>query len=236
MIAEEITEGLFARQDEAYRAFQAPLIPTVEPSSVIGVRFPGMRAYARELKNDPRIGDFLSDLPHRYYDEYQLHAVILSGMKDYDECIAAVNTLLPFVNNWAVCDTLKPKVFAKHKAELLSEIEKWLASGSTFTVRFGIGMLMSHFLDADFDRRYPAMVASVRSEEYYVNMMQGWYFATALAKQYEAVLPFIESNALDPVSHNMAIRKACESFRITPEQKEYLKTLRRKAPRETAKG
>ena len=234
MISEEITAGLFARQDEAYRAFQTPLIPTVEPSSVIGVRFPALRAYAKELKNDPRICDFLSELPHRYYDEYQLHAVILSGMKDYAKCIEAVNAFLPFVNNWAVCDTLKPKVFAKHKAELLPQIEAWLASGSTFTVRFGMGMLMSHFLDSDFDPRYPGMVAAVRSVEYYVNMMQGWYFATALAKQYEATIPFIERGALDPVSHNMAIRKACESFRITPEQKEYLKTLRRKAPRETA--
>ena len=226
MITEEIRNELFAIQDEKYRDFQAKLIPTVEPETVIGVRTPALRDYAKKLLKREDIKEFLDDLPHKYFDENQLHAFILSGMKDYEKCIDEVIRFLPYVDNWATCDQMSPKVFKKHKQELLTNIREWVGSKETYTIRFGIGMLMEHFLDDDYDLRYPEMVAAVRSEEYYVNMMIAWYFATALAKQYESVLPYIENNRLDVWTHNKAIQKAVESYRITPEQKEYLKSLK----------
>ena len=226
MITEEIRNELFAIQDEKYRDFQAKLIPTVEPETVIGVRTPALRDYAKKLLKREDIKEFLDDLPHKYFDENQLHAFILSGMKDYEKCIDEVIRFLPYVDNWATCDQMSPKVFKKHKQELLTNIREWVGSKETYTIRFGIGMLMEHFLDDDYDLRYPEMVAAVRSEEYYVNMMIAWYFATALAKQYESVLPYIENNRLDVWTHNKAIQKAVESYRITPEQKEYLKSFK----------
>lgn len=226
MITEEIRNELFAIQDEKYRDFQAKLIPTVEPETVIGVRTPALRDYAKKLLKREDIKEFLDDLPHKYFDENQLHAFILSGMKDYEKCIDEVIRFLPYVDNWATCDQMSTKVFKKHKQELLTNIREWVGSKETYTIRFGIGMLMEHFLDDDYDLRYPEMVAAVRSEEYYVNMMIAWYFATALAKQYESVLPYIENNRLDVWTHNKAIQKAVESYRITPEQKEYLKSLK----------
>ena len=226
MITEEIRNELFAIQDEKYRDFQAKLIPTVEPETVIGVRTPALRDYAKKLLKREDIKEFLDDLPHKYFDENQLHAFILSGMKDYEKCIDEVIRFLPYVDNWATCDQMSPKVFKKHKQELLTNIREWVGSKETYTIRFGIGMLMEHFLDDDYDLRYPEMVAAVRSEEYYVNMMIAWYFATALAKQYESVLPYIENNRLDVWTHNKAIQKAVDSYRITPEQKEYLKSLK----------
>lgn len=228
MIVDDIRDELFAMQDEKYRDFQAKLIPTVEHDTVIGVRTPALRDYAKKLLKREDIQEFLDDLPHKYFDENQLHAFILSGMKDYEKCIEEVVRFLPYVDNWATCDQMSPKVFRKHKQELLTNIKEWVRSKETYTIRFGIGMLMEHFLDDDFDPEYPEMVAAVRSEEYYVNMMIAWYFATALAKQYEAVLPYIENNRLDVWTHNKAIQKAVESYRITPEQKEYLKSLKLK--------
>lgn len=226
MITEEIREELFWLQDSKYREFQSKLIPTVTPDSVIGVRTPALRKYAKELVKREEIGEFLSDLPHQYFDENQLHAFIISQLKDFGRCMECVRTFLPYVDNWATCDQLSPKVFGKNKGELLPQIRKWIASGDTYTVRFGIGMLMQHFLDEDFDPEYPELVAQVRSEEYYVNMMKAWYFATALAKQYETVLPFIEERRLDDWTHRKAIQKSVESYRITEEQKKYLKTLK----------
>ncbi len=229
MLKDEIREGLFQRQDVKYGEFQCKLIPTADPKTFIGVRTPDLRRYAKELAKDPETTGFLRDLPHRYFDENQLHAFIISEIKDYDSCIAEVNRFLPYVDNWATCDQMSPKVFKKHRPELLREIRTWLGSDETYTVRFAISMLMQHFLDEDFDIGYPETVASIRSEEYYINMMTAWYFATALAKQYEAVVPFIENKKLAPWTHNKAIQKAVESYRITPEQKDYLKTL--KVPR-----
>lgn len=226
MIGEEIRAELYTLRDEKYRDFQRKLIPTVRPETVIGVRTPALRAYAKELLKRPDIGEFLSALPHESFDENQLHAFILSEIKDFDRCAAGVERFLPFVDNWATCDQLSPKVFGKHHAELLPLVKAWIASGETYTVRFGIGMLMAHFLDADFDPRYPEWVAALRSEEYYVNMMRAWYFATALAKQYVAVLPYLEQRRLDVWTHNKTIQKAVESYRISDEQKTYLKTLR----------
>lgn len=229
MIIEEIRNELFNMQDIKYRDFQAKLIPTVEPETVIGVRTPQLRKYAGQVLKRDDIQDFLDDIPHKYFDENQLHAFILSGMKDYGKCIAEVDRFLPFVDNWATCDQMSPKVFKKHRPELLLKAEEWIASGKTYTIRFGVGMLMEHFLDDDYDPKYPELVSKVRSEEYYVNMMTAWYFATALAKQYESVLPFIEDKKLDIWTHNKAIQKAVESYRITDDQKNYLKSLKIKA-------
>ena len=221
-----IQKRLFEMRDEKYRDFQAKLIPTVSPESIIGVRTPDLRAYARELAGTPQAKAFLGKLPHRCFDENQLHAFILSLEKDFDTCASEVNRFLPFVDNWATCDQLSPKVFAKHKSELLGYINLWLSSGETYTVRFAVGMLMQHFLDGDFDISYAETVAAIRSDEYYVNMMVAWYFATALAKQYESVLPFIEKKKLDEWVHNKAIQKAIESYRVTDERKAYLRSLK----------
>ena len=223
---QEISEHLFALQDIKYRDFQAKLIPTVTADSVIGVRTPELRKYAAELLKQGAYDEFLKDLPHRYFDENQLQAFVISGMKDYDRCMEELCRFLPYVDNWATCDQMSPKIFKKHRTELLKKIREWIAGEETYTIRFGIGMLMEHFLEDDFDPQYPELVAQLRSEEYYVNMMIAWYFATALAKQYDAVLPFIEEKRLDPWTHNKAIQKAAESYRITPQQKEYLKGLK----------
>lgn len=226
MITDEIREELFSLCDEKYRDFQAKLIPTVTPDSVIGVRTPALKKMAKQHAKRDDVEAFLSDTPHKYFDENQLHAFILSEIKDFNRCIELVDAFLPFVDNWATCDQMSPKIFKKHKEELLSYIDKWLGSSETYTVRFAIGMLMEHFLDADFDVSYPEKVAVIRSEEYYINMMKAWYFATALAKQYDAALPFIEEQRLDKWSHNKAIQKSVESYRITPDQKEYLRSLK----------
>lgn len=226
MLTDEIREELFRLQDPDYRDFQSRLIPTMSTDRMIGVRTPELRKFAKELGKRPDKDEFLENLPHRYYDEDQLHAFLLSEMKDYGECLAAVERFLPFVNNWATCDQMSPRVFRKHRTELLKPIRDWLTSEQPYMVRFGVGMLMEHYLDGDFDLAYPEMVARLRSDEYYVNMMIAWYFATALAKQYDAVLPFLEEQRLDDWTHNKAIQKAIESRRITPEQKAYLRGLK----------
>ena len=226
MITEEIRQSLFELQDIKYRDFQAKLIPGKDTEMMIGVRTPELRKLAKQMLKREDIGEFLRDLPHRYFDEDQLHAFIVSGIKEYGKCMEELMRFLPFVDNWATCDQMSPGVFKKHRPELLAEIREWLGSEHTYTVRFGIGMLMQHFLDEDFDPAYPELVAGVHSEEYYVNMMIAWYFATALAKQYDAVLPFIEGRRLDPWTHNKTIRKAVESYRISDEHKEYLRSLK----------
>lgn len=225
-ISEKIRSSLFEARDTAYRDFQAKLIPTVDQERIIGVRTPQVRAIARSFEKDPAMNDFLAGLPHYYYEENQVHASVVGRMKDYERCLYELERFLPYIDNWSTCDMESPRVFAKHTQELLAPVRRWLASDQTYTVRFGIRMLMSFYLGENFQIEYPKMVSDVRSEEYYVNMMIAWYFATALAKQYEAVLPFIEQKKLAPWTHNKAIQKARESFRITPEQKEYLKTLR----------
>ncbi len=223
----DIQERLFSMQDLGYRDFQAKLMPTVDQAKIIGVRTPQLRAFAKELAGSPEAEQFLETLPHTYYEEDNLHGELIVRMKDYDICIAALNRFLPWVDNWATCDKIRPKVFAKHRDELLGEIRRWLASDSTYTVRFGIGMLMVYYLDEAFLPEYLDMVSGVQSEEYYIKMMIAWYFATALAKQYEAALPFIEKQSLEIWTHNKAIQKSIESRRITPEQKAYLRGLKR---------
>ncbi|MBQ2091953.1 MAG: DNA alkylation repair protein [Clostridia bacterium] len=226
MKAEEIRERLFSLQDEGYREFQAKLMPTVPFEKVIGVRTPALREFAKELYKAGEADEFLTSLPHEYFEENQLHAFIVSLEKDYSRCMALVSAFLPYVDNWATCDQMSPKVFKKHKEELLRCVREWLSSGECYIARFGIKMLMEHFLDADFEIAYLEAVAAVPDEEYYVHMMVAWYFATALAKQWDATLPFIEGRRLRPATHNKAIHKAVESYRITPEQKAYLKTLK----------
>ena len=223
---ETIINELYAMQDTGYREMQIKILPTVSADTIIGVRTPELRKYAKTLSKEDTGRSFISELPHRFFEENQLHAFILSEMKDYDSCVSELETFLPYVDNWATCDQMSPKIFKKHRAELLTKAKEWIHSDKPYTIRFGIGMLMEHYLDEDFDVAYPDMVAELRSEEYYVNMMIAWYFATALAKQYDVVLPYIENERLDTWTHNKAIQKAVESYRITPEQKQYLKTLR----------
>ena len=226
ILIEKIRQELFALQDIAYGDFQAKLMPTIARETVIGVRTPALRKYAKELAKEKGIFEFLQDLPHKYFEENQLHAFIICEQKEYEACVKELNHFLPYVDNWATCDQMSPKVFRSHHQELLEQIKVWMASDKPYTIRYGIGMLMTHFLEEDFDIQYAEMVAKIRSEEYYVNMMIAWYFATALAKQYEAVLPYIENHRLDDWTHRKAIQKSIESYRITKEQKEYLKSFR----------
>ncbi|MCR5237051.1 MAG: DNA alkylation repair protein [Lachnospiraceae bacterium] len=222
----ELYDRLKSLQDLKYREMQIKIIPTVDPKSIIGVRTPELRNIAKEMLKSGDYRSFMEKLPHKYFEENQLHAFIISGIKDLNECMEELEKFLPFVDNWATCDQMSPKIFKKHKEELLTHIKVWIRSDEPYTVRFAAGMLMEHFLDEDYDPEYPAMVAEIRSEEYYVNMMIAWYFATALAKQYESILPFIEEKRLDDWTHNKAIQKSIESNRITYEQKNYLKTLK----------
>lgn len=225
----EIQERLFSLQDTEYQKFQAGLIPTIDPEFIVGVRTPELRKLAKEFSKRTDITDFLADLPHKYYEENNLHGYIIEQIKDYESCVSEVNRFLPYVDNWATCDTMRPKIFAKkkeNKEKLLKEIDLWLASDKTYTIRFGIGMLLSFYLDEDFQPEQAEAVSAIRSDEYYVNMMIAWYFATALAKQYEIVLPYITEKRLPVWVHNKTIQKAVESYRITAEQKEFLRTLR----------
>ena len=225
---EEIEKRLFALSEPAYRAFQQRLMPTVSPERVIGVRTPLVRSLAKEWKNRTETADFLKELPHKYYEEDNLHAFILEGIKDFDECVAALDEFLPFVDNWATCDSMKPKVFLKHKKELLGPIRRWMDSGKTYEVRFAVELLMNLYLDGDFDPVYLDWAAEIKSEEYYINMMIAWYFATALAKQYDKALPYIAERRLSPWVHQKTIQKAVESFRLSEEQKTVLKQYRDK--------
>ena len=222
----EIVAELFRLQDKDYALMQAKIIPTIAADRIIGVRTPALRSFAKSLHKDSDVDAFLNCVPHQYFDEDQLHAFVISLEKDFDKCVAEVDAFLPFVDNWATCDQLSPKVFKKEPEKLLPRIRSWIKSDETYTIRFAIGMLMQHFLDERFDAEYADMVAEVRSEEYYVNMMIAWYFATALAKQYESILPYLEEKKLDDWVHNKAIQKSVESYRITAEQKAYLKTLK----------
>jgi 3-methyladenine DNA glycosylase AlkD len=226
MITEEIREELFKLQDLKYRDFQGGLIPGTELDYMIGVRTPELRKLAKTYAKNENVAEFLKDVPHKYFDENQLHAFIVSEIKDFNLCIEEVNSFLPYVDNWATCDQMSPKVFKKNKKELLNYIEKWMDSKETYTIRFAIGMLMQHFLDEDFDEKYMDRISKVRSEEYYVNMMIAWYFATALAKQYDAAIPYIQEKKLDTWTHNKTIQKAVESYRIDLDTKEYLRSLK----------
>lgn len=222
-----ITEKLLSMQDIKYRDFQVKLIPESNADNFIGIRTPELRRYAKELVKAGEAEQFLTELPHKYFDENQLHAFIISEVGNYEAAIDMTEVFLPYVDNWATCDQLRPKAFKKSKDKLIDRIKLWINSDKTYTIRFGIGMLMCHYLDEDFKAEYLELVAAVKSEEYYVNMMIAWYFATALAKKYDHAVKYLESNALSAWVHNKTIQKARESFRIAPEQKEYLKSLKK---------
>ena len=227
MTCKEIQEKLIENQDVEYRDFQIKLTPGVDPDAVIGVRTPIIKKLAKEIYKSGDYDEFLSTIPHKYYDEMNLHVFILNEFKDYDFVVAELDKLMPYVNNWATCDAITPrKAFTKNTDRLIKDILRWIDSKETYTIRLGIEMLMSFFLDDKFKPEYNDIVAAVRSEEYYVNMMKAWYFATALAKQYDATIPYIEKHALDDWSHKKSIQKARESYRVTDEQKEYLKSLK----------
>ncbi len=227
MITEDIRARLFAAQDLKYRDFQVKLIPTVDPAAVIGVRTPDMRAIAKEVFARPDRDRFLADLPHKYYEENLVHIFVLAGIRDFDECVQAVEAFLPYVDCWPVSDQATPRSFKKNHQKLLPYIRKWIASDHVYTARFGLRMLMNEFLDADFREEYLALAASAQGEDYYLKMMVAWYFATALAKQYDAALPYLEEQRLDPWTHNKSIQKALESYRVSEEHKEYLRGLKR---------
>lgn len=222
----ELEQELFEMQDLKYREFHSRLMPGIDKETIIGIRMPLLRKFTREFAKTPETECFLRDLPHRYYEENNMHMMIVSWIKDYGTCLAELERFLPYVNNWATCDLPAPKCFAKHKEELLPEIQKWITSGRTYTIRYGIGMLMSFYLDEDFNPEYLKLAANIRSDEYYVNMMIAWYLATALAKQWEATIPYLEERRLPEWIHRKTIQKAIESYRITPEQKVYLRSLR----------
>jgi 3-methyladenine DNA glycosylase AlkD len=244
MSTEEIRQSLIRKQDMQYRDFQAKLIPTLDPKTIIGVRMPDLRKLAKNLQREMQkemqktpknsliaedLQEFMHELPHQYYEENLLHGCFIETIRNYDECIRELELFLPYVDNWAVCDLISPKILGQYREKLLVQIKQWMASEHTYTVRFGIGMLMRYYLEEDFQPEYPEWVAEVTSDEYYVNMMRAWYFATALAKQYETVLPYIENHRLDVWTHNKTIQKAVESYRISAEQKTYLKSLKCKS-------
>ncbi len=231
-IEQAVRERLFALQDKEYRAFHSRLMPDTDPETIIGVRTPQLRRFAREFGKTKEAAEFLKLLPHTYYEENNLHGFLIEEIRDYDTCVAFLDEFLPYIDNWATCDMVFPKVLKKHLTELLPVIRGWISSDRTYTVRYGIGLLMKLYLGEAFTPEYLQMVASVKSEEYYVNMMIAWYFATALALQYEAALPYIEERRLAPWTHNKTIQKAVESYRIPQERKGYLRTLRIKQPSE----
>lgn len=239
-VVRELRECLFANQDLKFRDFHCKLIPTVSGDRVIGIRTPVLRNIAKDFFKRDDVCAFLEDVPHKYFDENQVHIYIVSLIKDYDECVEAIERFLPYVDNWATCDQLRPKVFAKkpYRTRLLKDVKRWIdgkskyankgdfSADALYVKRFGIEMLMTFFLDDDFEPRFLKWVADLRSDEYYLNMMIAWFFATALAKKWDETIPFIEKGALSAWTHNKAIQKAVESYRITDEQKAYLKGLK----------
>lgn len=230
MNIEEVQKGvrqeLFELQDLKYRDFHAKLIPTMEKEKVIGVRTPALRGFAKKFGKTEESKLFIKKLPHQYYEENNLHGLLIEQIKDYDECLVELKRFLPYIDNWATCDLLALRLVKKHLDVFIKEIYKFMESEHTYIIRFGISMLMKYYLEDEFNIEYPDKVADIRSEEYYVNMMRAWYFATALAKQYEQIIPFVEKKRLDVWTHNKTIQKAIESYRITDEQKTYLRTLK----------
>ena len=222
----DVQKRLFEMQDTGYRNFHARLIPTVKKEKIIGIRTPMLRKFAKEFGKTEESEMFLKALPHQYYEENNLHGLLIEQIRDYDKCLEELERFLPHIDNWATCDLLALHMMKKHRDIFIREIYRWMESDKPYIIRFGISMLMRHYLDEGFKPEYPDKVAAIRSEEYYVNMMRAWYFATALAKQYEKILPFLEEQRMDIWTHNKTIQKSIESYRITKEQKDYLRTLR----------
>ena len=225
-IIHDVQKRLFEMQDAEYRDFHAKLVPTMEKTKFIGIRTPMLRKFAKKFGKTEESEIFLQVLPHQYYEENNLHGLLIEQIRDYDKCLEELERFLPFIDNWATCDLLALHMMKKHRDVFIREVFRWIESDQPYTIRFGIGMLMRHYLDEEFKPEYPEKVAAIRSEEYYVNMMRAWYFATALAKQYDKILPFLLEKRLDVWTHNKTIQKAVESYRITSKQKTYLKTLK----------
>ena len=225
-IITNVQTRLFELQDLKYRDFHAKLMPTVNKEKIIGVRTPALRVFAKKYGKTDEAKEYLQMLPHQYYEENNLHGLLIEQIKDYDTCLEELERFLPYIDNWATCDMLAVKVVKKYLDTFIDEVYRWMESDHAYTIRFGISMLMRYYLEDAFQMEYPEKVAQIRSEEYYVNMMRAWYFATALAKQYDKILPFVEKQKLDVWTHNKTIQKAIESYRITPEQKEYLRGLK----------
>lgn len=222
----DLQNRLFELQDIKYRDFHSKLMPNIKKEAIIGIQIPVLRIFAKEFAKTPESKVFLKELPHQYYEENNLHMMLILAIKDYEKCLSEIERFLPYIDNWATCDMPAPKCFESHKQELLGPIRQWISSDQTYVIRYGIGMLMRLYLEEDFSPEYPEMVAQISSEEYYVKMMVAWYFATALAKQWDAVIPYLEQKRLLDWTHRKAIRKAIESYRITKPQKEYLRTLK----------
>lgn len=223
-----LQKTLFTLQDQEYARFQAKLVPNIPPETVIGIRIPVLRKFAKEYGKDPESISFMRQLPHKYYEENLLHMLLLAQGKDFDLCLGETERFLPYIDNWAVCDCAPSRIFAKHKEQLIEHVKKWIGTEACYVCRYGIGMLMRFYLDEDFKEEYLKIAAAVRSGEYYVNMGIAWYFATALAKQWGTTIVYLEEQRLDLWTHNKTIQKAIESYRITEEQKQYLRILRRK--------
>ncbi len=222
-----INKELFNMQDLAYRDFHSRLVPTLDKETIIGVRTPLLRRFAKQLAKEGSVEEFLSALPHKYYEENNLHAFIIEDIKDFKTCISNLERFLPYIDNWATCDCLRPKCFKKNTDCLIDYVIKWILDDRTYIKRFGIGMLLSYYLDDEFDKRYLNIVSQIRSDEYYVNMMKAWYFTTALTKQYDSAIEYLTLNKLDKWTHNKTIQKSIESYRIPESQKAFLKTLKR---------
>ena len=225
-VIKKIQNELFSMQDLKYRDFQSKLMPTVDKEKVIGVRTPQLRKFAGVFAKTEEAAEFLKVLPHEYYEENNLHGELIVKMKDFDQCIAELDRFLPYVDNWATCDMISPKVLKKYPERLMEKVKLWIQAEETYVVRFAMGWLMNYYLEEHFTMECPELVAGVHSEEYYIQMMQAWYFATALAKQYDAILPYLLEKKLDTWVHNKTFQKAVESYRITSEQKTYLRTLK----------
>ncbi len=222
----QIIDRLFEMQDAKYRDFNSGLNPAVDKDNVIGVRTPDLRSYAKEIGGTELAERFMKKLPHRYFEENQLHAFLIEGIKDYDSCIKETEKFLPFVDNWATCDQMTPKIMKKYPDKLIVKVKEWIGSEHTYTIRYGIKRLMDVYLGEEFRPEYLEWAAAVRSDEYYVNMMIAWFFATALAKQYSSAVVYIEEGRLSPWVHRKTIQKACESYRVSDENKAYLKKFR----------
>lgn len=221
----ELQTTLFGLQDLKYRDFHSRLMPGIDKDTIIGIRTPVLRKFAKEFVGTTEAETFLQELPHQYYEENNLHMMLLAGIKEYEKCVCEVERFLPYINNWATCDSPAPKCFAKHKEELLPKIRTWMVSDHTYTIRYGIEMLMNLYLEEDFKPEYPKLAAAVQSEEYYVNMMIAWYFATLLAKQPDCAVKYLENRSLSPDVHKKTVSKAIESFRVSANLKAYLRTL-----------
>lgn len=224
----DVVKMLYAVADVAYRDFNSSLIPTINKEKFIGVRTPILKKFAKDIIKSGMADNFISKLPHKYFEENQLHAFIISEIKDFDDAIVAVSRFLPYIDNWATCDQMSPRVFKKNPELLLKHIKMWIKSKDVYTVRFGVLCLMRYFLDDNFDIKYANMVAKIRSNEYYINMMRAWYFATALAKHFDVILPYMNGEVLDDWTCRRSIQKALESYRIDISHKEILTQLKTK--------